>query len=125
MNNCTDVLVLEGSVLIIDPSDATGTNDTMMHSIISKSHVLSVISDSEAKLNDDDDEVSSIVYNTTATEKVPSLNYNFVFNAVKKNYLQNKNYFKIAHINVNSVRHKFEPLLEVLLKSVFDVLTMQ
>ena len=33
----------------------------MMHSIISKSHVLSVTSDSEAKFNDDDDEVSIIV----------------------------------------------------------------
>ena len=56
-----DVLVLDGPLLIIDPRGDNGTNDIMMHSIISKSHVLSVISDSETKFNDDDDEVSSIV----------------------------------------------------------------
>ena len=82
VNNCIDVLVLDGPVLIIDPIDDTGTNNTMMHSIISKRHVLSVTSDSEAKLNDDDDEVNIIVPNTTAPEKIPSLNYNCVFNAV-------------------------------------------
>ena len=63
----------------------------MMHSIISKNHVLSVTSNSEAKFNDDDDEVNSIAPNTTATEKVPSLNYNCVFNAVNNLYLINKN----------------------------------
>ena len=124
MNNCTDVLVLEGSVLIIDPSDDTGTNDTMMHSIISKSHVLSVISDSEAKLNDDDDEVSSIVYNTTATEKFHPSTITMFLMRYKKIIFKIK-ITKIAHINVNSVRHKFEPLREALLKSVFDVLTIQ
>ena len=80
-----DVLVLDGPLLIIDPRGDNGTNDTMVHSIISKSHVLSVTSDSEAKFNDDDDEVSIIVLNTTATEKVSSLNYSCVFNAVKTN----------------------------------------
>ena len=35
VNNCIDVLVLDGPVLIIDPIDDTGTNNTMMQSIIS------------------------------------------------------------------------------------------
>ena len=40
-------------------------------------------------------------------------------------YLNNKNYFKIAHINVNSVRNKFEPFREVLLENIFDILSIQ
>ena len=44
---------------------------------------------------------------------------------MKQFYLNNKNNFKIAHINVNSVRNKFEPFREVLLENIFDILSIQ
>ena len=40
---------------------------------------------------------------------------------MKQFYLNNKNNFKMAHINVNSVRNKFEPFREVLLENIFDI----
>ena len=39
--------------------------------------------------------------------------------------LQNKKQFKVAHINVNSIIHKIEPLREVLQNNVFDILAIQ
>ena len=53
------------------------------------------------------------------------LNDNCIFKEVKQFYLNNKNKFKIAHINVNSVRNKFEPFREVLLENIFDILSIQ
>ena len=44
---------------------------------------------------------------------------------MKQFYLNNKNNFNIAHINVNSVRNKFEPFREVLLENIFDILSTQ
>ena len=53
------------------------------------------------------------------------MNDNCVFKSVKQFYLTNKKQFKIAHINVNSIRYKIEPFKEVLNESIFDVLTIQ
>ena len=53
------------------------------------------------------------------------LNDNCIFKEVKQFYLNNKNNFKMAHINVNSVRNKFEPFREVLLENIFDILSIQ
>ena len=54
-----------------------------------------------------------------------SLNNNCIFTAVKQFYIQNRKQFKVAHVNVNSIRHKFEPFREVLLENIFDVLAIQ
>ena len=40
-------------------------------------------------------------------------------------YLQNKKQCKIGHINVNSIRYKFEPFREILQGFILDVLTIQ
>ena len=40
-------------------------------------------------------------------------------------YVTDKQNLKFAHINVNSIRHKFGPLLEVMQKGIIDVLTIQ
>ena len=53
------------------------------------------------------------------------LNENCVFKSVKQFYLSNKKHLKIAHINVNSIRHKIEPFKEVLSECIFDVLAIQ
>ena len=53
------------------------------------------------------------------------LNDNCIFLEVKQFYLNNKNNLKIAHINVNSVRNKFEPFREVQLENIFDILYIQ
>ena len=54
-----------------------------------------------------------------------SLNDNCIFNSIKHFYLENKKHCKIAHININSIRHKFEPFREILQHNIFDVLTIQ
>ena len=56
---------------------------------------------------------------------IESLNDNCVFNVVKDFYLQNKKQCKIGHININSIRHKFEPFKEVMQENIFDVLAIQ
>ena len=63
--------------------------------------------------------------NSPVRDDVKRLNDNCNFKEVKQFYLNNKNNFKIAQINVNSVRHKFEPFREVLLENIFDVLSIQ
>ena len=40
-------------------------------------------------------------------------------------FVQNHNNFKFAHININSLRHKWEPLAVLLRKSMIDVLSIQ
>ncbi len=40
-------------------------------------------------------------------------------------YSANKCNVKFAHININSVRHKFEPLAEALAANLIDVLMAQ
>ena len=57
--------------------------------------------------------------------EINSLNDNCIFNAIKQDYLQNKKQCKISHINVNSIRHKFEPFREILQEHILDVLTIQ
>ena len=51
--------------------------------------------------------------NNTTTD-INGLNDSCIFNAIKQCYLQNKKQCKIGHINVNSIRHKFEPFREIL-----------
>jgi len=40
-------------------------------------------------------------------------------------YTKNRNNVKFAHLNINSIRHKFAPLADYLQKSVIDVLFVQ
>ena len=40
-------------------------------------------------------------------------------------YTKYKHCLKVAHININSVRHKFDPLREALSKGIIDVLFTQ
>ena len=49
------------------------------------------------------------------------VNDNCIFNSTKQFYVKNRNHFKISHINVNSIRHKFEPLREVLFENIFEI----
>ena len=44
---------------------------------------------------------------------------------IKPFYTKHANNFKIAHININSIRNKFEPFREVLIENIFDVLSIQ
>lgn len=44
---------------------------------------------------------------------------------IQQFYVKNQCNLKIAHINVNSIRHKFHPLSEMLTKSYIDVLFVQ
>ena len=53
------------------------------------------------------------------------LNDNCIFNSAKIFYAENINHFKISHINVNSIRHKFEPFREVLNEYLFDIVCIQ
>ena len=72
-------------------------------------------------VNDKDDKVTV----SRDNDVTKSLNNNSIFIAVKQFYLQNQKQFKVAHINVNSIRHKFEPFREVLNENIFDVLAIQ
>ena len=54
-----------------------------------------------------------------------TLNDNCIFHQVKQFYLTNKHNLKISHINVNSLRHKFEPFKEIMSHSIFDILCLQ
>ena len=58
-------------------------------------------------------------------KKFNHLANNCVFNAIKSFYVNNFKQFKIAHININSIRHKFHVFKEVLESNIFDVLTIQ
>ena len=49
-----------------------------------------------------------------ATTVPDSLHDNCVFKSVKQFYLTNKKQFKIAHLNVDSIRYKIKPFHEVL-----------
>ena len=40
-------------------------------------------------------------------------------------YKANVNNLKIAHVNINSLRHKFQPLVEVMNKGMLDILSIQ
>ncbi len=40
-------------------------------------------------------------------------------------YHRNRDNLKLGHLNVNSLRHKFDPLAEILQKNVLDVLMLQ
>ena len=53
------------------------------------------------------------------------LGNNCIFHEVKDFYINNKKCFKIAHINVNSIRHKINPFKEVLNENIFDFLSIQ
>jgi len=44
---------------------------------------------------------------------------------LNKFYIQYKNNLKMAHININSVRHKFDPLREILIAGFVDILFIQ
>ncbi len=57
--------------------------------------------------------------------KCKSLNNNVIFSEIKHYYIQHRHNFIFAHINVNSIRHKFEPLKECLSHDVFDILSIQ
>ena len=47
------------------------------------------------------------------------------FNNIVPFYVQNKDCLKMAHINVNSIRHKFSPLANLLTNSYLDILSVQ
>ena len=68
---------------------------------------------------------SSANYHDNLDSNFDSSNDNCIFNAVKDFYLPNKKQFKIGHININSIRHKFEPIKEVLQENILDVLSIQ
>ena len=53
------------------------------------------------------------------------LKYNCIFKEIRPFYTKHANNFKIAHININSIRNKFEPFREVLIENIFDVLSIQ
>ena len=53
------------------------------------------------------------------------LNDNCIFKSAKIFYAESRNHFKISHINVNSIRHKFEPFREVLNECLFDIVCIQ
>ena len=40
-------------------------------------------------------------------------------------YVKNNKNLKIAHLNINSVRHKFVPITEMLSKSMIDIMLIQ
>ena len=63
--------------------------------------------------------------NSRVRDAEKRLNDNCIFKEVNQFYLNYKNNFKVAHINVNSVRNKFEPFREVLLEHIFDILSIQ
>ena len=47
------------------------------------------------------------------------------FSELSTYYAQNKNKVKVAHLNINSIRHKFLPISNVLGKGLLDVLFIQ
>jgi hypothetical protein len=57
---------------------------------------------------------STVLSNAKYHDNLDSLNDNCIFNAIKDFYVQNKNQCKIGHININSIRNKFEPVKEIL-----------
>ena len=72
-----------------------------------------------------DNDVECNTINSHVRDDEKRLNDNCILKEVKQFYLNNKNNFKMAHINVNSVRNKFEPFREVLLENIFDILSIQ
>ena len=50
---------------------------------------------------------------------------NCIFNVIKDFYVSNRKQFKIGHININSIRYKFEPIREILQENILDVLAIQ
>ena len=56
---------------------------------------------------------------------IDSLNYNCIFNVVQDFYVQNMKHFKIGHLNINSLRNKFEPIREILQENALDLMVIQ
>ena len=98
-------------VLLASPNQDNASIIITMESIVCKSSTDNVV------------ECNSINSHVRDDEK--RLNDNCIYKEVKQCYLNNKNNFKVAHINVNSVRKKFEPFREVLLENIFHILSIQ
>ena len=54
-----------------------------------------------------------------------TLRDNCIFEQVKEFYVKNRSHFKMAHININSIRNKFHPFKEIMTENVFDMLSIQ